>query len=194
MRRLIVLVTLRGAAHATTPGQKGRIRVQAQKRSWLRRLILVACTSTLLILPGSSAFAQAETFTMVVHNQTEILTQELFCVGPAEVTITYNGHLHMTETANGTHITGMETGTVVVDPLDPSLPTYTGRFTTRFGENDYPNTFNSTSTFSLRAQAEDGSSLTVYFVGHITAETIDFSTDPPTVIGLRVGFDNLRCA
>ena len=168
--------------------------MQAQKRSWLRRSILVACTLTLLILPGSSAFGQAESFTQVVHDQTEMLTDELFCVGQAEVTITYNGHLHMTATANGTHVTGMETGTIVVDPVDPSLPTYTGRFTTRFGENDYPNVFNATSTFRVRAQAEDGSSLTVHFLGHITAEAIDLTTTPPTVIGLRVGFDKLRCA
>jgi hypothetical protein len=30
-------------------------------------------------------------------------------------------------------------------------------------------------------------------VAHITAETIDLSTDPPTVTGVRVFFDKPRC-
>lgn len=167
--------------------------MHAPKRSWLRRSVLVACAVALLILPGSSAFAQAQTFTETLKDQTETFIDELPCVGQAEITITYNAVFHFTETANGTHMTGTLTGTFVADPLDPSLPTYTGRFTSWFGENHNPNMANATATFSVRGRAEDGSRLNFHVVAHITAETIDFSTDPPTVTGLRVEFEKPRC-
>jgi hypothetical protein len=168
--------------------------MQAPTRSWLRRSVLVACASALLILPGSSAFAQAQTVTETVKNQTETFIDELPCVGQAEITITYNGVFHITETANGTHVTGTLTGTFVADPLDPSLPTYTGRFTQWFGENHNPNMANATFTFSVRGRAEDGSTVNFHVVAHVTAETVDTSTDPPTVTGLRVRFEKPRCA
>jgi hypothetical protein len=164
------------------------------KRSWLRRSVLVACALALLILPASSAFAQAETFTETVKDETETFIDEFPCVGPAEITITYNGVFHFTENANGVHFTGTTTGTVVADPLDPSLPTYTGRFTQWFGENHNPNMANATFTFSVRARAEDGSTVNFHVVAHVTAETVDTSTDPPTVTGLRVRFEKPRCA
>jgi hypothetical protein len=169
--------------------------MQAPTRSWLRRSVLVACASALLILPGSSAFAQAQTVTETVKNQTETFIDELPCVGQAEITITYNGVFHITETANGTHVTGTLTGTFVADPLDPSLPTYTGRFTQWFGGNDNANMDNMTVTFSVRGRAEDGSRVNFHVVAHVTAGTIDFSTDPPTVVtGVRVEFEKARCA
>jgi hypothetical protein len=164
------------------------------KRSWLRRSVLVACALTLLILPGSSVFAQAQPVTEVVKDQTETFIDELPCVGQAEITITYNGVFHITEAPNGVHITGTLTGTFVADPLDPSLPTYTGRFTQWFGENHNPNMANATFTFSVRGQADDGSRLNFHVVAHITAEVIDFEADPPVVEGVRVEFEKARCA
>jgi hypothetical protein len=40
--------------------------LQALKRGWLRRSILVACACSLLILPGPRAFAQTESFSATV--------------------------------------------------------------------------------------------------------------------------------
>lgn len=38
-----------------------------------------------------------------------------------------------------------------------------------------------------------GSTVRFHTVAHTTADTIDASTDPPTVTGVKVNFDRLRC-
>src|SRR6266545_2461586 len=101
----------------------------------------------------------------------------------ATIQITYNGVIHESTGADGSqHVTGTNTGTVVLTPEDPSLPSYTGRFTEWFGGN-----FNSSETvgfwetFSVRLIGSDGSRLTLNEVEqlHISATgevTVDFQT------------------
>jgi hypothetical protein len=145
----------------------------------------------LLLFPGTATLAQAETETVTFKNVTESFPDVNPCTGdPAVVTITYNGVLHISEDATGGfHITGTLTGTFFLDVDDPALPDYSGRFTQWFGGNHNSNVANETFTFSARGTGTDGSRLRFNFVAHITADTIDFSTDPPTVSGVKVMFE-----
>jgi hypothetical protein len=77
-------------------------------------------------------------------------------------------------------VTGTQTGTIVVTPLDPTLPTYTGRFTVWFGGNI--NSPNEGFWFTLRVKAtgSDGSQLVFNLVEqfHVSATgelTVEFS-------------------
>ena len=79
--------------------------------------------------------------------------------------------------------TGTMTGTVTAVPLDPSNPSFTGRFTTWFGESDNKQNFVDHSTFSLRLTDSDGSTITAH-------ETVHLSS---SASGLTVGFDKFRC-
>jgi hypothetical protein len=66
------------------------------------------------------------------------------------------------------HITGTFTGTVTAVPEDPSLPTYTGHFTTWFGENSNQKTFNDTDTFTVILTGNDGSTVKFHDTFHVT--------------------------
>lgn len=117
------------------------------------------------------------------------------CTGdPGAFTITYTGVFHTSQNAaGGTRTTGTLTGTFVFDTTDPTRPDFTGRFTQTFGDNTNSNNQLATSTFRVRGTGTDGSTVRFHTVAHITAETIDASTDPPTVTGVKVKFDRLRC-
>jgi hypothetical protein len=70
------------------------------------------------------------------------------------------------------HATFTDTGTFVAVPLnDPSLPSYTGKFTTWGGFNDNGTSVNGTFTFNVRGTGSDGSS----FSNHVTDH---FNTTP----------------
>jgi hypothetical protein len=76
----------------------------------------------------------------------------------------------------------------------PPHPTdYAGRFTETFGDNSNRNNQLATSTFRVRGTGTDGSTVRFHTVAHTTADAIDASTDPPTVAGVKVNFDRLRC-
>ena len=63
------------------------------------------------------------------------------------------------------HATFTDTGTFVAVPLeDPSLPSYTGKFTTWGGFNDNGGAVNGTFTFNVRGTGSDGST----FANHVT--------------------------
>jgi hypothetical protein len=100
-------------------------------------------------------------------------------------TSTVSGVIHLTLLANGTyHITGTFRGTFEFVPDDPTLPTYTGRFTQWFGENSNNQNFAATFTFTLHGTGTDGSKLKFH-------ETAHFSV---SATGVLVTFDKLRCA
>jgi len=92
-----------------------------------------------LVLVGAPAFAQPPpvTTTTVEHNATETFIDVVpSCTvdpnAPAyEITLTYNEVEHITDFGDGrVHETFTQTGTFVAVPVDdPSLPTYTGKFT-----------------------------------------------------------------
>ena len=65
------------------------------------------------------------------------------------------------------HATFTQTGTFVAVPLeDPSLPSFTGRFTQWGNFNQNGNTVNGTFTFNLRGTGSDGSTLSIHQVDH----------------------------
>jgi hypothetical protein len=65
------------------------------------------------------------------------------------------------------HGTVTETGTFVADPLeDPSLPSYSGKFTIRAGLNLNGKTLNGTSTFTVRGTGSDGSTFRFHTTDH----------------------------
>jgi hypothetical protein len=65
------------------------------------------------------------------------------------------------------HATFIQTGKFVAVPLeDPSLPSFTGRFTMWGGFNQNGKTVNGTFTFSLRGRGSDGSTVRINLVQH----------------------------
>jgi hypothetical protein len=78
----------------------------------MRKLTPLLFAAAVLLLSVPAAFAGAESFTVIEKGVTESFT-ETACVGPADVTITYNFALHVTVLDNGTyHLTGSSAGTV----------------------------------------------------------------------------------
>jgi hypothetical protein len=150
--------------------------------------------AALLMLPAAPAFAQAKTFT-TTSSGTHTDPASNPCTGdPGIFTITYAGVFHTTQNAaGGTRTTGTLTGTFAFDATDPARPDYTGRFTQTFGDNTNSNNQLATSTFTVRGTGTDGSTVRFHTVAHITAQTIDLSSDPPVVTGVTVNFDRLRC-
>jgi hypothetical protein len=137
----------------------------------------------LLGLTASPALAQATSTTVPFHGVTEEFLDVNPCTGdPATVQITYNGVFHESTGADGSmHVTGTQTGTVVLTPLDPALPTYTGHFTIWFGGNiNSSDTVGFWQTFQAKATGSDGSRLVFNAVEqlHISATgevTVEFS-------------------
>jgi hypothetical protein len=79
--------------------------------------------------------------------------------------------------------TGTMTGTATAVPVHPNHPSFTGHFTTRFGESDNKQNEVEPSTFTVHLTGSDGSTI----MGH---ETAHLST---SASGLSVSFDKFRC-
>src|SRR5712692_1704322 len=106
-----------------------------------RLLIALVAVAGLLLVAPPRAWADgngAQTFTQNFHDATDTFVDFVPCTtNLATITITYNGVLHFTVNKAGDFwATGTMTGTFVAVPLDPSQPTFTGHFTTWFGEAD----------------------------------------------------------
>lgn len=84
------------------------------------------------------------------------------------ITTTSNLVMHETVFDDGrVHATFTQTGTFVAVPLeDPSLPSYTGKFTQWGGFNQNGTTVNGTFTFHLRATGSDGSTVSIKLTDH----------------------------
>jgi hypothetical protein len=87
---------------------------------------------------------------------------------PYSVTTTSNLVEHSTIFDDGReHFTLTLTGTAVGAPLDdPSLPTYTAKFTLWEGFNANGQTVNGTFTFNVRGTLSDGSTFSNHVNGH----------------------------
>ncbi len=85
-----------------------------------------------------------------------------------EITTTGNSVEHTTVFDDGrVHATFTQTGTVVLVPLDdPSLPSYTGKFTIWSGFNQNGTTVNGTFTFNVSLVGSDGSKVTNHVTDH----------------------------
>jgi hypothetical protein len=144
----------------------------------LRRVFTGVLAGGLLLLFGGTAVAAPpETTTTTQKNVVETFVDVVpSCEGggPAyEITTTSNSIEHSTVFDDGrVHATFTQTGTFVAVPLDdPSLPSYTGKFTTWGGFNDNGTSVNGTFTFNVRGTGSDGSS----FSNHVTDH---FNTTP----------------
>lgn len=178
------------------------------KQATLRGLVLSLAIASLMLVGGaSSAFASASAapqdctpwiagagagagamqMKCSYHNATDTFVDYVPCTDiPANITLTYNGVLHAVGLTSGVGAgtfwaTGTETGTAYAAPLDPSLPTYTGHFTTWFGDNNNLHNGSETSTFSVKLTGSDGSSVVFHEVQHlsVSASGITTSFDKP---------------
>lgn len=150
----------------------------------MARKLFLLLVPLLLGLMAGPALAQAASTTTPFHGVTEEFVDLIPCTGEsATIQITYNGVMHESTAANGSfHLTGTLTGTVVVTPEDPNLPTYTGRFTTWFGGNINSKNQGFWETFTVRLIGSDGSILTLNEVEqfHMSATgevTVEFSNE-----------------
>jgi hypothetical protein len=138
-----------------------------------RLLIMVGLMTAGLLFTGAPAFAAppvtetshakglVETFVDVVPS----------CQGGGPlytITTTSNAVEHTTTFDDGRiHATFTQTGTFVAVPLDdPSLPSYTGKFTVWGGFNQNGTTVNGTNTFNVRGTGSDGSTFSSSQVQH----------------------------
>jgi hypothetical protein len=121
------------------------------------------------LLTPIAALAQAET-TTTHFSDTASFPDVNPCSGATgTLTIVTEGVLHTTALDNGTfHETGTDTGTFTFVPDDPSQPTYTGHFASRFGEDVNSRNFTATSAFRVVLTGSDGSRLTVQELAHVT--------------------------
>ena len=133
---------------------------------------------------ASAAGAGAVTFTQHDHNLTQSFPTPNPCTGvPGTVTTVGNSVFHITTLANGTSwATGTSEGTFTFVPDDSSQPTYTGHFTTWFGDNNNLKNGNEKSTLTIHGVGSDGSTLRFHEVAHLstsaTGATLSF--DKPT--------------
>jgi hypothetical protein len=137
----------------------------------LRRLTLVLLTTFLVLLAGP-AYAAPTTETNTAKGVVETFVDVVpSCEGGGPLyTITTTSNLieHETIFNDGrVHATFTQTGTFTAVPLDdPTLPSYTGKFTVWGGFNANRSTVNGTFTFSVRGTGSDGSTFSNHSVDH----------------------------
>ena len=141
----------------------------------MRRALVAALAAGLLtVLTAGTAAAAPETTTETQRGLVEtfvdvVPTCDNSAPAPYTITTTSNFVSHETTFDDGRfHGTFTQTGTFVAVPLeDPSLPTYTGKFTTWGGFNQNSDSVvNGTFTFSVRGTGSDGSTFSVNQVEH----------------------------
>jgi hypothetical protein len=134
-----------------------------------RLLAMVTMSLIALVVPSATANAAPTTTTTHVHGVVETFVD----VFPTceenpplyEITTTRNGVAHETLFADGRmHGTFTDTGTFAAEPLDSSLPSYTGKFTIWGGFNANKRSVNGTFTFNVHGTGSDGST----FRNHVT--------------------------
>jgi hypothetical protein len=144
---------------------------QALRGDFMVRRLLVGLVAAGLLLVGAPALAQPPvTETTVQKNLVETFVDVVpTCEGGGPlytITTTSNFIEHTTTFDDGRiHATFTQTGTFVAVPLeDPSLPSYTGKFTIWGGFNQNNQSTNGTFTFTAHGTGSDGST----FKNHVT--------------------------
>ena len=139
----------------------------------LRRIFAVALAAGLLVLIGAPAYA-APPVTTVTHEK-DLVETFVDVVPTCEpdgplYTITTTGNLVSKESVfddGRVHATFTQTGTFVAEPLeDPSLPSFTGKFTIGGGFNLNNKTANGTFTFTVHGTGSDGSTFRFHSTEH----------------------------
>ena len=129
----------------------------------MRRLSVVLLAA-LTLMVGVAGPASAAPVTTITHEKGLLDTFVGVINGCDEsgplFTVTITGNLVEKETVkdDGTfHGTSTLAAKVVAVPLDPNVPTYTGRWTLRGAFNGNPSTLISVFTFSVTLKGSDGS-------------------------------------
>jgi hypothetical protein len=130
----------------------------------------------------TDTFTETDTFTDIVPCQENL--------GPYDITTNARGVFHVTaagidEEENFIppyHVTGTVTGTFVAVPSDGTGPTFTGRFTDRFGETEMITHSTGTTTFFVQGRSSDGSRVSFHLVTHytITGTGVEFGFEKPS--------------
>lgn len=166
-------------------------------RPWAAAVSAGVLSAALLVVGVHPALAHGgpETFTAAFKDASEIFPNTDPCSGVTEtVEATQRGVFHLTRHADGHYqMGGTVTGEFRAVPVDPTRPTYVGKFTVRFGQNDGEHVDNAHFTNTIRAEGSDGSIRAFHGVTHITAADIDFSAEPATVSNVKVAFEKFRC-
>lgn len=131
----------------------------------------------------TDTFTETDTFTDVVPCQESL--------GAYEITTTARGVFHVTAAGIDEednfippyHVTGTVTGTFVAVPSDGTGPTFTGRFTDRFGETEMITHSTGTTTFFVQGRSSDGSRVSFHLVAHYTINAL----------GVEFGFEKPSC-
>src|SRR5207247_8817412 len=122
-------------------------------------LTFAACAGG--VLTASPAAARATTETIHVTNVTESNPDVNPCSGATgTVNMTYSGVFHSTELPNGTSwFTGTLHGTFSFVPDDAAQPSYAGKFTAWFGDENNLRNEVEHETFRVKLLGPDGSVL-----------------------------------
>jgi hypothetical protein len=136
------------------------------------------------VLTSGPASARATTETVHVTNVSESAPDANPCSGATgTLTQTYSGVFHSTVLPNGTSwFTGTLHGTFSFVPDDSTQPSYAGKFTTWFGDENNLRNEVEHETFRVKLLGTDGSVLMVH-------ETAHFGT---SASGLSFSFDKIR--
>jgi hypothetical protein len=111
------------------------------------------------------------------------------CSGaPGTATITFSGVMQITYLSSGPcagtfQVSSNETGNGQLTPTDPTQPSYSGHFTSRFATNTNPNNGTATTIVNIHGVGSDGSLLIFHLVQHITINAT----------GVIISFDHLTC-
>jgi hypothetical protein len=122
--------------------------------AWLTGLALAGA----LLVPTAALATEVQT----IHSDGTLSSLTVNpCSGvPGTQTIDFTSVLHFTVLDNGGfHVTGTLTGTFTFVPDDPSQPTYTGHFTSWFGEHVNSSNSTTTQTLDVVLKGSDGSQL-----------------------------------
>jgi hypothetical protein len=148
------------------------------KRGALLGAVMSGAVIALLVVATRPAVADgqgATTFTQTFHNATDSFAAPNPCTGaPGMVTITYNGVLHVTVN---------KAGAFALTPDDLTQPTYSGHFTTWFGDSDNRRNGVEHSTFTAHGTGSDGSTLRFHDTMHLSV----------SASGAVVSFDKPSC-
>lgn len=163
------------------------------QRASLRAVFVTCAVVGMLLIASTSVFADgngATSFTQTFHNATQTFSPpdpsaSNPCTGAAAtIQLTYNGVFHITVNGAGDGwVTGTQTGAIVLTPVDPTQPSYTGHFATWFGGAENNRNFLDHFTFSVNAVGSDGSTLTFHETGHFSV----------SASGMTETFDKTSC-
>lgn len=113
-----------------------------------------------MLVGGAATAAGATVFTDVEHGVVEVFSDVNPCTGdPGTVSTVANEVFHGTLSSTGSWFTGTVEGQFTFVPNDASKPSYTGHFSTWFGDDNNLRNGTEQSTFTIVGVGSDGSRL-----------------------------------